>query len=333
MSPPNHVLITLDSCRHDVFAGAEVPRMRARGAVLEALAPAHFTFPSHLSMLQGMTPDCRHPFPYYNRFVSQLWRCPLKPDDPDRTAADAEPGDAPARTFFRVAGQSPSFPLGLAAMGYRTLGAGAMGWMKHPFLQQSFQTYKHTGIDAPRQLAFARKQLDRLDGKPFFLLLNLGETHAPYAFGDDLDPARVAPLKEQYQALKREQRRDPSYTTHFGFFDRQRAAVAYLDRLLGELFDFIEARFPSTVVMICGDHGDAMGEDNLWGHGFVHPKVMSVPLLIFELGGERVLAPLHEAADRIAAVSEEEIAASRAEEARLRSPEYRTAHGLQVRAL
>ena len=109
---PSYALITLDSCRHDVFVGARAPAMTGRGSVLEALTPASFTFPAHLSMFQGMTPDCRHPFPIYNRFVMQLWRCPLLRDGGAGGAEGAEPS-----VFCRVPGGSKNVPLGLSAMG------------------------------------------------------------------------------------------------------------------------------------------------------------------------------------------------------------------------
>jgi hypothetical protein len=311
---PSYLLITLDSCRYDVFAGARAPAMTGRGSVLEALTPASYTYPAHLSIFQGMTPDCREPFPFYNRFVTQLWRCPLRPDYPP--------------------GGSKNVPLGLASMGYRTIGAGAMGWMRHPWIKKGFDVYRYTGVGAERQIAFAREQIDQAGEGPVFVFLNLGETHAPYVLGDGTAPDRArsaAPLLAEYQRRKREQRPDPAYTTCFACFDRQRAAVEHLDGLLDGLFSQMEARFPATVLMICGDHGDAMGEDNLWGHGFTHPKVMSVPLIVGELGRERVLAPLHACAERIAAASRRGIAASLAEEQALRSPEHRRARGLLVR--
>jgi hypothetical protein len=337
--PPSYLLVTLDSCRYDVLAGARAPAMTGRGSLLEALSPASFTYPAHLAIFQGMTPDCRLPFPFYNRFVTQLWRCPLRRDDPSRSPADVPEEEAPApahpfpAVFCRVPGGSKNVPFGLAAMGYRTIGAGAMGWMRHPWLKKGFDVYRHTGVGVDRQIAFAREEIDRAGDRPVFLFLNLGETHAPYVFGDDLAPDRMAPLLAEYQRLKREQRPDPAYTTCFTFFDRQRAAVEHLDARLEELFVHMEARFPSTVVLICGDHGDAMGEDNLWGHGFTHPRVMSVPLMVFELGRERVLAPLHACAGPIAEASRRGIEASIAEERLLRSPDHRRERGLRVREL
>jgi Sulfatase len=336
---PSYLLITLDSCRFDVLAGARTPAMSSRGSVLEALSPASYTYPAHLSIFQGMTPDCRRPFPFYNRYVTQLWRCPLRLGAAAHTPEGVSEDERPPREhpfpffFCRVPGGSKNVPFGLAAMGYRTIGAGAMRWMGHPWLKKGFDVFRFTGVGVDRQIAFAREEIDRAGEQPVYLFLNLGETHAPYVFGDDLAPARAAPLMAEYLRLKHEQRPDPAYTTCFPYFDRQRAAVEHLDAQLEGLFSHLSARYPSTVVMICGDHGEAMGEDNLWGHAFTHPKVMSVPLFVFEMGRERVLAPLHACADRIAEASRREIAASLAEERLLRSPDHRRERGLLVREL
>src|SRR5919206_5372735 len=54
---PNSVLfVTLDSCRYDTFAGANVPAMRKIGPLHQAQAPSYFTFGSHAAMFVGFTP-------------------------------------------------------------------------------------------------------------------------------------------------------------------------------------------------------------------------------------------------------------------------------------
>ena len=37
--------------------------------------------------------------------------------------------------------------------------------------------------------------------------------------------------------------------------------------------------FSNASVLVCGDHGDAWGEDGFWEHGVAHPKVFEVPLV------------------------------------------------------
>ena len=57
---------------------------------------------------------------------------------------------------------------------------------------------------------------------------------------------------------------------------RQLACLEPLDAALGPLL----AAFSRASVLVCGDHGDAWGEDGLWSHGFFHHKVLEVPLLV-----------------------------------------------------
>jgi hypothetical protein len=68
-------------------------------------------------------------------------------------------------------------------------------------------------------------------------------------------------------------------------FEHQMRAAEFLDRRLPRLF----SRFPKeTIVVLCGDHGDCFGEDGYWGHGINHPKVLEVPLAIFQLDGASI---------------------------------------------
>jgi arylsulfatase A-like enzyme len=64
-------------------------------------------------------------------------------------------------------------------------------------------------------------------------------------------------------------------------------AVEFLDSRLPRLFDGLPG---NTIVVVCGDHGEAMGEDGFWGHAVNHPKVQEVPIAIFRLDGT-LLAP------------------------------------------
>src|SRR3982750_3567548 len=53
----NSVLfVTIDSCRYDTFASANVPVLRRVGPLHKAQAPSHFPFGSHAAMFAGFTP-------------------------------------------------------------------------------------------------------------------------------------------------------------------------------------------------------------------------------------------------------------------------------------
>ncbi|HZL41832.1 MAG TPA: sulfatase-like hydrolase/transferase [Verrucomicrobiae bacterium] len=102
---------------------------------------------------------------------------------------------------------------------------------------------------------------DFVDGvtTPWFLFVNFGETHhrfvyegcswydEPFDYGDANECKR-----------------------------KQRACLEYLD---GQIQRLVQA-LPESDLIICSDHGEAFGEDGLWGHGFHHPVIMEVPMHI-----------------------------------------------------
>jgi arylsulfatase A-like enzyme len=55
--------------------------------------------------------------------------------------------------------------------------------------------------------------------------------------------------------------------------------------MMGDLLDTVDSVGRPTLVVICGDHGECFGEDEHWGHGFYHPKVMEVPMIIHFMNG------------------------------------------------
>ena len=60
------------------------------------------------------------------------------------------------------------------------------------------------------------------------------------------------------------------------------ASVEFLDERMGELLDLFEETARKVTVVACSDHDECFGEEGLYGHGFYHPKVMEVPIAIFD---------------------------------------------------
>ncbi len=76
------------------------------------------------------------------------------------------------------------------------------------------------------------------------------------------------------------------------------AALRYLDRRVEELFGLIEQRglLESTLVIVTSDHGEYLGQHDLWSHIFFpHRAVTRVPLILRPPGpraGSRVQSPV-----------------------------------------
>jgi len=234
---------------------------------LRAHAQATFTYAAHMAMFQGILPHVSERLPFYNRYERQLIRIA------NRTSA------VPSIVSFDSG--TVNIVSGFRQRGYYTLGLGAMQWFRHPHLTEPFEEFHMTGIHARKQVDIL---LDRVKpDQPFFALLNFGETHDPYRFStDDCVP---------YSTISRTRR----HGRRHGQFDEegwnsQIRCCEYLDTQLAVLLAYMQEFERPTIVVVCGDHGECFGEDGLFGHGFYHPKVMEVPMAIFELNGQLLAA-------------------------------------------
>lgn len=149
-------------------------------------------------------------------------------------------------------------------------------------------------------IRYARAYED--DEKPFFMFINLMETHLPYWpakpfvrkyaswVGRDGEARRfmskfntqayrwatpiVKPLSElEWSALH-------------AMYD---AEVAFQDHHLGRLFRALEnpRSFDNTLIIVVSDHGEGFGEHNYMGHAFtLFQEVVHVPLIVRFPGGE-----------------------------------------------
>lgn len=96
---------------------------------------------------------------------------------------------------------------------------------------------------------------------PWFSWIHLFDPHQPY-----LPPS---PFREQYK--------DDLYS----------GEVAYLDAAMKRLFDFLESsgRMQDTVIIITGDHGEALGEKGEPTHSyFAYNNTIHIPLIMYVPG-------------------------------------------------
>ncbi len=255
----NILLITLDSCRWDTFNAANAQILKSKCDFRKAYSQGTYTYPSHMSMYSGIFPDVREDIPYYNRFCKNLFRIAGR-----RVNVDSYT-EFPEGTQNIVAG--------FETRGYRTFGCGALEWFNHPNLSNPFQDFFFSGIDLKAQLKYISHQIF-ITKKPFFAFMNIGETHEPYDYGGPIKPS----LKSR--ARMRASQND-------GFLEKdykkQISSIEFIDKSLAPLFNDLSKRSTKCLVIVCSDHGECFGEDGQYGHGFYHPKVMEVPLGIFEV--------------------------------------------------
>ncbi|HEU0143004.1 MAG TPA: sulfatase-like hydrolase/transferase [Bryobacteraceae bacterium] len=271
----NYILVVLDSCRYDSFIAARPRTMRKLGKLERRWSYASWTAPSHYNLLMGLMP---HSSPKHV-FASEYYKRDF------------------VRFQDRLGQMNFEFKSLIPALYLPTFLRNSLGYQTNAFvslpvlnpktpLNSGFDRYrlmeKHNDMRAMlREMRFSEE-------RPSFYLLNVGETHYPYALPDE--PPDEWPrisgvhgvfkhLDEHVTGGKLPKRRSP-------FFDqakldtlraRQIAAVKYLDTVFEELFDLVPR---NTYITITSDHGELFGEDGYFGHGPIqHEKVLEVFLL------------------------------------------------------
>jgi hypothetical protein len=265
-------VVVLDSLRFDSWTAAEPENLGALGEVERRWSYASWTAPSHYNLLMGLMP---HESPhevyaseYYKRDFSRYGeRLGIQGID------------------FKRLLPSIYLPTFLRSIGYRTRALVSMPVLNpHTAINRDFDSYElmPTHNDMAAMLPKLTFDADR----PTFYMLNVGETHYPYALPDE-DASRwprisgVHGVFRQVGAPASEAESEPRE-----FFDqstmnelrgRQIGAAEYLDRVFAALFDALPS---DSWVIVTSDHGELFGEHRYFGHGpIMHEKVLEVPFV------------------------------------------------------
>lgn len=285
---PNVLLIVLDAVRaknlslygYERATTPHLDRWAREGLVFDyAIAPAPWTLPTHGAMFTGLSPvslSARH---------TRL----LDDESAPRLA------EALQQRGYATAGFSGNNAYGTAEAG---LGRGFLEFVAHKSplsdvtrIAMPFQTQLWKSLIAARRplgvlralvrfdlttpyflrgepflttgelAGRAVEWLDRHQGRPFFLFMNLFDAHEFWAPRDDLQRFAERPTR----------------------IDRYDAAIAYQDREVATLLDALRARrlLDNTIVVITSDHGEQFGEHGLHGHGnSLYLELLQVPLIL-----------------------------------------------------
>ena len=268
------VLVVLDSLRLDTFQQAKTPTISKLGETERRWSYASWTAPSHYNLLMGLLPHASPTHVYASEYYKQDY------------LRYAERLGVP-NVEFRHLLPSLFLPTYLRrGLGYRTHAFVSMPVLNpSTVINQDFDTYEL--MPSHYDMA-AMLPLMRFDGgRPTFHLLNVGETHYPYAVPGD-DVSEWPRISGVHGLLKRldDDRAHAASDADAPFFEstqlnqlreRQVRAVEYLDSVFEQLFDLVPK---NTWIIVTSDHGELFGEDGYFGHGpIAHDKVFEVPFL------------------------------------------------------
>jgi hypothetical protein len=275
----NHfVIVILDSCRYDALAAAAPNTVLKLGKLEKRYTYASWTAPSHYNLLTGLLPHTSPPNVYASEYYKEDFF-----NYNERLGARGKSIDFAAMVpglwlpgFLRnKLGYQTHARVSLPVLNPRT-------GINRDF--DSFQLMDHHN-DMAAMLATMTFPSDR----PSFWMLNVGETHYPYAKPDEDSSMwpRISGVNGVFKKMNEQvDPAAPSFKEDFQFFDqekldqlkeRQIDAVRYLDGVFEKLFDMLPK---GTHVIVTADHGELFGEEGYFGHGpIMHEKCFEVPYI------------------------------------------------------
>jgi hypothetical protein len=271
----NYVLVVLDSCRYDSFIKARPKALRKLGQVERRWSYASWTAPSHYNLLMGLMP---HLSPTHV-FASEYYKRDFLKFNERLGCTDIEFKALVPRLYL------PPFLK-------ETLGYSTHAMVSLPVLNP--KTPINVGFDSFRlmdqhnDMRAMVRAMKFSEEKPSFYLLNVGETHYPYALPGEPEESwpRIHGVHGVFKHMDDLLVGGKLVRRKGKFFDepqlralrhRQVKAVKYLDTVIEEMFDLLP---PNTYVTITSDHGELFGEEGYFGHGpIVHEKVLEVPFV------------------------------------------------------
>mgnify|MGYP006285295841 CR=1 FL=1 len=273
----NYIIVILDSCRWDTFMEASPKTIMKLSEPEPRFSYASWTAPSHYNLLMGLMP---HTSPK-NVFASEYYKKDFIKFNERLGASGVEFKSLVPRLYL------PDYLR--SSLGYITRAMVSLPVLNsHTPANSGFDSWKL--MPDHNDMAAMIDQMTFSSSRPTFYLLNVGETHYPYALPSEPKDQwpRISGVHGVFKHLDDhvvggklvEDEDSPK------FFDqeqldklrnRQVDTVRYLDGVFQKLFDTVPK---DTYITVTSDHGELFGEEGYFGHGPVfHEKVYQVPFL------------------------------------------------------
>jgi hypothetical protein len=274
----NLIIVILDSLRWDSFMAAEPKVIPRLGKVEKRFTYASWTAPSHYNLLTGLLPHTTPAHVYASDYYKEDF----------------------VNYNKRLGAKGIEFAKMVPALWLPGLLRNELGYSTHARVSLPVLNPK-TGINRDFdsfQLMDSHNDMRsmlptmKFDGaRPSFYMLNVGETHYPYAKPDEDSSMwpRISGVNGVFKKLDQEVDGEGNLIKAAEapqFFDqdkldqlreRQVDTVRYLDGVFEELYDLVPK---NTWIVVTADHGELFGEQGYFGHGpIMHDKVFEVPFL------------------------------------------------------
>lgn len=275
----NHfIIVILDSLRYDSYMAAEPKVIGKLGKVEKRYTYASWTAPSHYNLLTGLLPHTTPPHVY----ASEYYKEDFVNYNKRLGAREIEFAKMVPDLWF------PGFLRN--QLGYRTHARVSLPVLNPKTgINRDFDTFQL--MDSHNDMRAMLPTMKFGTDRPSFYLLNVGETHYPYAKPDEDSSMwpRISGVNGVFKHLDQHVDADGNLISDENapkFFDqdkldqlreRQVDTVRYLDGVFAELYDMVPE---NTYIIVTADHGELFGEEGYFGHGpIMHDKVFEVPYL------------------------------------------------------
>jgi arylsulfatase A-like enzyme len=276
----NFIIVILDSLRWDSFMAAD-PKVISKisgGQVEKRFSYASWTAPSHYNLLTGLLPHTTPEHVYASEYYKE-----------DFYNYNTRLGSKEKSVDFGAMVPGLWLPEFLRnKLGYKTNALVSLPVLNPKTgINRCFDSFQL--MDSHNDMAAMLPKMEFSSERPSFYMLNVGETHYPYAKPDEDSSMwpRISGVNGVFRKMGDQvDPDDPSFKEEFQFFDqdkldqlreRQIDTVRYLDGVFEQLYDMVPE---NTYVIVTADHGELFGENGYFGHGpIMHDKCFEVPYL------------------------------------------------------
>jgi hypothetical protein len=274
----NFIIVILDSLRYDSYMAAAPKVINKLGKVEKRYSYAAWTAPSHYNLLTGLLP---HTSPE-NVYASEYYKEDFLNYNKRLGAKGIE--------FAKMVPGLWLPDLLRNTLGYRTHARVSLPVLNPKTgINRDFDTFQL--MDSHNDMRAMLSTMKFGSDRPSFYMLNVGETHYPYAKPDEDSSMwpRISGVNGVFKKLDGQTDeegnliKDEEVPKFFNqdkldeLRERQIDTVRYLDGVFEELFDMVPE---NTHIIVTADHGELFGEAGYFGHGpIMHEKCFEVPYL------------------------------------------------------